>query len=128
MIKITESSIQLLIEKFKDDKEAIMLIKDCLLSFSKYHASIYRMETYMKLFGYGNTDKEDYQQEVISLDNDRTSSHNRVISSISIFNRLCEKKDIPLIYDGVVSEEKPYRREIADACLEYISAIIQKRQ
>lgn len=128
MSSFNEGSIQLLIENFYDDKEAIMLIQDCLLSFSKYHASIYRMETYTKLFGYSNTDKEEYQQEVISLDKDRTASHNRVISSISILNRLCEKNNIPLIYNGVISEEKPYRREIADACLAYISIILQKRQ
>lgn len=128
MSAFNESSIKLLVEKYKDDREAIMLIQECLMSFSKYFDSIYFMETYAKIFGYGNVDKEEYQQEVMSLDKERTSNHNRVISSVSILNRLCENNEIPLIYDGVISEEKPFRREIADACLGYVVAVIQNRK
>ena len=44
-----------------------------------------------------------------------------------MLNRLAEKENIPAVYEGIVSEDRPYRRELADAVLEYIRDIIKNR-
>lgn len=127
MIEINENSIKLLRNKFKDDAEAIRLIQDGLLSFESYHSAIYRMESYTKLFDYENTEKEDYQAEFTGFDKTRTLCHNSVIANLKILNRLCERNSIPLIYDGELSENRPYRIEIADAVLTYTEEVVKNR-
>ena len=34
---------------------------------------------------------------------------------------------LPLFYEGVVSEERPYRREVANAVLEYVETVVRER-
>lgn len=127
MNSINETGIKHLRDRFMDDRDVLQLINDCLQSFSDYHASIYRMEIYKKLNGYDNTDKEEYQAELTDLDKARSSCHNSVIANIRIFNRLCEQNSIPLIFEGIISEDRPYRIEIADAVLTYIEEEVKNR-
>lgn len=39
-----------------------------------------------------------------------------------------EEKNLPLVYDGTVSEDIPYRKEVADAVLEYVENKVRKRR
>jgi hypothetical protein len=64
----------------------------------------------------------------MAMDKRRTMCHNSVLSSINILNRLATKENLSPLYDGTVSEERPYRTEVADAVLEYIEDIIKKRR
>ena len=86
------------------------------------------METYKLLFGYDNTSREDYQNELMFLDRSRTMAHNEVISNIRILNKLCEQYSIPPVYYEVISTEKPYRVKIADAVLAYVTNEIENRE
>ena len=125
---ICKESIQALINKNKDDIELLNLIKDCLSYFDGYHSRIYEMETWLSLYGYHNISKADYQDKSAALDKSRSVAHNAVISSIGILNRLCGQSNIPLVYEGIVSEERPHRVEIADAVLAYVEEIVTQRR
>ena len=120
------NSLRELIYLSVDDKELLDMIYDALISFERYHAAIYEMETKMKLY-YGAMDSLEYRKMENELDKLRTSCHNAVIANVGMLNRMAEEKGIPPIYDGVVSEERPYRRELADAILGYVSEIISER-
>lgn len=120
-------SIQSLITKNKEDTETLSLIEDCLLSFHEYHTHIYKMEIWLKLYNYHNIAKDDYQTQRTDLDRARSLSHNAVISNIGILNRLCQQNDIPFIYKGVVSEERPHRVELANAVLAYVEDVVSNR-
>ena len=58
----------------------------------------------------------------------RTVIHNSVIANVNLLNRLAEKNGLHPVYDGIVSEERPYRREIANAVLDYVESIIKNRR
>lgn len=103
------------------------IIQNALLSFENYHNSIYKMETYKQIFTYKNTSKEDYHFKLESLDTSRTLNHNMVIDNVRILNRLCKQNNIPKVYDEIISTKQPYRRYIADAVLNYVENIINKR-
>ena len=62
-----------------------------------------------------------------AVDRTRTLYHNSVISNVSILNRMADKAGLDPVYDGVVSKERPYRREVANAVFEYIESIINSR-
>ena len=109
-----------------DDKELLDMIYDALISFERYHGAIYDMETKKKLYRYA-MDSLEYRKMENELDKLRTSCHNAVIANVSMLNRMAEQKGIPPIYDGVVSEERPYRRELADEILAYVAEIINER-
>ena len=125
---IHKESIQKLINTNKDDAELLGLIEDCLSSFSEYHSCIYGMEIWLSLYGYHNLSKENYQDKSTALDKSRSTAHNAVISSIGILNRLCDQNNISPIYEGIVSVERLYRVEIADAVLAYVEDIVKQRQ
>lgn len=127
MVVICVESIQLLIEKNREYIDALDLIEDCLNSFDEYHVKIYRMETWSKLYGYNNMSKDDYQSQYAALDRSRTVSHNTVIGSIGILNRFCEQQGIPLVYEGVVSEDRLHRIALADAVLAYVESVVANR-
>jgi len=125
---IHKESIQKLINNHKDDIETLNLIKNCLSSFGEYHARIYKMETWLSMYGYHNMPKEDYQNDMTGLDKSRSVAHNTVISNIGILNRLCDQNNISPVYEGIVSVERPHRVEIADAVLAYVEEIVTQRR
>ena len=71
---------------------------------------------------------EEYKDNVSKLDKMRTVNHNSVIANVNLLNRLAEKNGLQPVYDGIVSEERPYRREIANAVLDYVESIIKNRR
>lgn len=113
---------------YAEDTEFLDILYSSLKSFEEYHSVIYDMESWMKIYSYKSVDKEEYQSKVTEMDRRRTMCHNSVLSSVNILNRLATKENLPLVYDGVVSEERPYRREVADAVLEYVENIIKMRR
>lgn len=127
MAEIQTEAFKKLIQCYKDDAEMVEVIMDALKSFETYHASIYRMETQKYLYAAGAMDTETYRVEIPHLDKQRTSCHNEVISNVKILNRLAQQAGLPPFYDGTVSEERPYRREVANAVLAFIEQVIQNR-
>ena len=128
MYKINNETITKLIATYQEDKDMLDILYSSLKSFEEYHSVIFDMETWMKVFSYKSVDKEEYQSKVTDMDRRRTMCHNSVLSSVNILNRIAVKENLPLVYDGVVSEERPYRREVANAVLEYVENIIKNRR
>lgn len=45
-----------------------------------------------------------------------------------VLNRLAASNGLELVYDGVLSREQPYRRQIADAVMRYLNEIVIDRR
>ena len=99
-----------MIDAIKDDAKQTDLLLLCLQSFEEYHHSIFEMETKLKVFNYNNMDRKEYQDMRQKLDLSRTLNHNAVLKNIAIINRMAERAGTPPVYDGIVSEDHPYRR------------------
>lgn len=122
------NTLKKLAEIYQEDNELLDILYSSIKSFEEYHLAIYEMESWMKVYSYKSVDKEEYQSKVTDMDRRRTMCHNSVLSSVNILNRLAAKENLPLVYDGIVSEERPYRREVANAVLEYVENIIKNRR
>ena len=123
---MNRKALENLIQACKADSELLEIIQDALRSFEDYHNSIYTMEIRKQLLA-GTADPLQYQEEIREMDRRRTANHNAVISNISMLNRLAEQAGLPPVYDGVISRDHPYRRQIADAVLDYVREIILAR-
>jgi len=126
--EINEDCLNKLIESARNDKEMLEMILDFLKGFEDYHRAIFEMESWMKMYNHKNMPGNEYQATVAELDGNRTSCHNAVLASINILNRMATLNNIPEIYSGMVSEDQPYRREVADAVLKYVENIISMRK
>ena len=115
---INKINLEKLIREVSNDKERFDIVYEGLISFEEYHDEIFFSEI-ARLYG----EKDEY----IEKDKARTIRHNKVISVVGILNRFAEEKGIGKIYDGVISREQPYRRELADSVLDYVSNIIRRR-
>lgn len=112
----------------KGDDYGLDLICDELETFEEYHSAIYSMETKLKIKSLKSMEREDYQFMVESLDKKRTMLHNRVLIAVNVLNRMAAKEGLEPVYDGIVSEERPYRREVANAVLDYVESVIKSRR
>ena len=124
---LCRESIEKLIGIYSGDEKILKTVDRCLASFEDYHTAIVKMETWLLLYSRTVSGAE-YQAEVTRLDKARTTAHNSVIGNVSLLNRLAEKNGLPAVYDGTVSREQPYRRELANAVLDYVESIIQNRR
>ena len=64
---------------------------------------------------------------ITRLDKTRTINHNALLTRVNILNRIAAEVNLPPFYDGIISEERPYRREVANAVLDYVQKIIVER-
>lgn len=120
-------SLKQLLSCFQDDTDTIELISETFDAFERYHAAIIKMETEKMILSHGNVDSKVWQERISDLDQARTRAHNEVLSDIRILNRLAESEDLQPIYAGTVSDEYPYRREVADAVMAYLASLIDNR-
>ncbi len=123
MPQINRSGLEKLLHIVRRDPSIANFIQDQLLTFPAYASAIYQSEIYLAVIG---KDSEDIN-EAERLDKKRTHAHNAVIASLDALNQLCEKNGIPPVYDGTVSESRPFRVEVADAVLAYVHEVIDKR-
>ena len=126
--ELNEENLNNLIETARDDKEMLDMMSDIFKGFEEYHRAIFEMETWMKLYNHKNMPGDEYQVTVAEMDRSRTSCHNAVLVSINILNRMAAQLNVPAVYNGTISEEQPYRREVADAVLGYVEIIIRGRR
>lgn len=103
------------------------MIEKALLSIEEYHAAIYEMEIKKAILAASEPDSEFYRTQIQSLDQNRTVHHNAMLVQINVLNRMAATADLPPIYDGTVSEERPFRRQTADAALAFAQQIILNR-
>ena len=123
---MNRQALNQLIESSKKDPELLDAVLDALNSFEEYHTAIYSMETKKKLLA-GTVDTQTYQEAVTDLDRKRTNCHNAVLANVSILNRMADRMNLPPVYDGVISKEQPYRRQVADDVLHFVREIILER-
>ena len=116
-----------LLGHFRDDQEDIADIVHAMETFEDYHNAIYRLEITRRLFSCNAIESETYRSNTVERDRLRTYNHNAVIAQVNLLNRMAEEASLPPFYEGVVSEEKPYRRELANAILGFIQEVIVNR-
>ena len=68
-----------------------------------------------------------YRELIPRLDKTRTYTHNALLTQVNVLNRIAAEANLPPVYDGIVSEERPYRREVANAVLDFVQQIILNR-
>lgn len=126
--KFNTQALKKLIHINKDNKDILDMIFDVIKSFEEYHQSIVDMEIKPQIYSSGTLEREEYQDMVTELDKRRTMCHDSVLTGMSVINRIAEKQNIEPIYSGTISKERPYRREVANAVLDYIQTIIENRR
>lgn len=124
---INEDTIKSLAKIYKDDEKFLGIIERSIESFEEYHTQIFKLELWMKIHSNSSIDREKYKSKVGELDKARTMYHNALLGNVNVLNRLAEKNNLAPVYDGIVSHDRPYRREVANAVLEYVEYVIKNR-
>ena len=124
--RISHAILIELMEQCHHDTEDLEFIFEALKAFSAYHDAIIKETAYDLTFD--GTDVYDFKENYQRYDRQRTSAHNLAIQSVGALNKLCEIKGIDKVYDGIISEDQPYRREIADAIINLLGEIVESRR
>lgn len=127
MASVNNETLNGLIRHFKDDRDDLEMIVRAVETFEDYHRAIYRLELTRRLFSCNAIDSDAYRSETVARDRTRTVNHNAVIAQVGFLNRLAGEAGLPPFYDGVVSEERPHRRALADAVLAFVGTVIDGR-
>ena len=112
---------------FRDDPDTLECILHAMNVFENYHRAIFELEIEKKLYTGGAMPADEYRETIMRLDRSRTVAHNAVIAQVSLLNKLAAEAGLKPVYDGVISEERPYRRQIADAVLDHVRSVIVAR-
>lgn len=115
-----------LIAASKEDSVLLDMIWRALQDFEAYHTAVLEDQLFPLIYS-GALDGEAYRTRRAELDKRRTAMHNAVITHVRVLNRVAEQEGLPPIYDGIVSEDRPYRRQVANAVFAYIGKIIDGR-
>ena len=126
-MNINGETVQKLFVAFRDDQETLDDIESALMTFESYHRAIFELEIKRQLYSGGAMEGEEYREMITRLDKTRTINHNALLTQVNILNRIAAEASLPPFYEGVVSEERPYRREVANAVLDYVQKIIAER-
>lgn len=118
---------QAMMDAAQDDEELLEFFGDCLASFRDYEGAILEMEGWMKLYRPATLGTGAYQERREALDAARTRCHNAVLAHVSALNRMAAAQGLEPVYDGTVSEDAPYRRQVADAVLGYLHTLVEGR-
>ena len=124
---LNADSIVKLIAFHKSNSMMLSFIKKALDSFEEYYEAVFDEQLFPVIFGNGAMDADEYREQAMALDRKRTIRHNTVITNVGILNRMAQNAGLPPVYDGIVSEERPYRREVANAVIAYMEGIINMR-
>lgn len=125
--QFSAQSFHKLMEGSQDDPELLEFLSDCLASFRAYQSAIVEMEGWLKVYRPETLGVQAYQERRTDLDKARSRCHNAVLANISALNRMADAAGLEPVYDGTVSEEQPYRRQVADAVLGYLAGLIHER-
>ena len=126
-MSVNNDTLNRMIKFFQDDAETIEMIVKALETFEQYHQAIYTLEITRRLYSCKAIDSDEYRDQTTLKDRTRNVTHNALLGQVNFLNRLAEEAGIPPFYDGIVSEERPYRREVANAVLEFVRQVIIDR-
>ena len=125
--RIDPTAIDKLIQSARNDPELLDFIHTALMSFSEYHGAVLEDQLFPLVYSGGGMEGEQYRARRADLDRRRTAAHNALLANVNLLNRLAEAAGIGPVYAGKVSEERPYRRQVADAVFRYVSFLIDRR-
>lgn len=103
-----------------DDQE---FIYDYMNAFRKYVNAVIRMEIRIPLIRM-RMEPEDFQYEVMQMDNDRRRCHEAAIDACNILNRFSEKLGLPAFFEGDTTD----RYAVADFCMEVCQELFMAGQ
>ena len=126
-MSLNAETIWKMLQFFRDDQETVETIEHALMLFESYHASIYELEIKKRLYSSGAMEADTYRERIPRLDKTRTYTHNALLTQVNVLNRIAAEGTLPPVYAGIVSEERPYRREVANAVLDFVQQIILNR-
>ncbi len=125
--RINQEALSALLHRAKEDPEMLDFIYAALISFAEYHKCVLVDQFFPLVYSGGGMDGEQYRTKRAELDRQRTAAHNALLANVKMLNRMAAVNGVEPIYNGVVSEDRPYRRMVADAVFEYLSFVIQNR-
>ena len=126
-MEANRETIGQIVERCEGDPDVLEMLEEALASFESYHTAIYALELRRRLYARGGMEGEAFRASVSELDAARTIRHNAVIAYVGILNRLAARYGASPFYEGVVSEERPFRRQLADAVLAYTEGVVRDR-
>lgn len=126
-MELNKETITKLLDIYRGDSEALEMIEAALLSIEEYHVAIYEMEIKKVVLTALEIEASEYRSQVEALDRNRTVHHNAMLTQVNILNRMASMNDLAPVYGGTVSEDKPYRRQVADAALAFARQVIVER-
>ena len=124
---VSVQTLDELIRHSRDDGDLLEMIERALEDFEDYHRAIFRLEITRRMSSCGALDADRYRAEFSERDRVRTANHNAVLAQVNFLNRLAAAEGLEPFYGGVVSEQRPYRREVADAVLAFVRDVIERR-
>lgn len=95
--------IQKLVEANKENKPALDLIHEVLVSFGSYIKSVNDMENCIKVLRF-RLEPEEYRERLEYLDRNRSIIHNGVIDGVNVINRLCKRNEMPPFFSGNITD------------------------
>ena len=125
---MNELAMRALLDACKEQTDLVDLASDILKDFENYHKAIIDLEIYAALHNYDNTDRDKFREKHEQLDATRSRYHETILEDMRVLNRLADSMGLQPVYDGIVSSERPYRRQVADAVLEYLQKLIAERR
>lgn len=126
-MSLNADTIWRMLQHFRDDQETVETIENALMLFESYHKSVYELEVKKRLYSSGAMEADTYRELIPRLDKTRTYTHNALLTQVNVLNRIAAEASLPPVYEGIVSQERPYRREVANAVLDFVQQIIVNR-
>lgn len=127
-MQINGQSLRSLMAEATQNETQAHFVAGAVQSFMDYYNAIYTMEAWLMTDPARQMDAEEYRDAFQQQDQRRRAAHQRVLSNLTVLNRMADQRKLPPIYDGQISEEKPYRREAADAVLAFVHQIVANRR
>lgn len=106
----------------KGELESIELVTEMLKICGAYIQRVNVIEAL--LISRPSKDPEKYRQMVTELDKQRSDTHNSLISSITVLNRLCKTADMQPIFEG----DTKNRVEVAEFALKVVNEFFNDRR
>lgn len=96
-----KNKINIIIETFSNlqDNDLLDVIEDLIQSAVEYIRKVTYLESAL-IVSAKNKSGVEYRDYIQKLDENRSISHNALISNVKVVNRICKKYSLPLIYEG----------------------------
>lgn len=106
----------------KGEQESVPLVTEMLKICGAYIQRVNVLEAL--LISRPSEDPEKYRQMVTELDKQRSDTHNSLISSVTVLNRLCKTADMQPIFEG----DTKNRAEVAEFALKVVNEFFNDRR